>query len=90
MDEMLDGASLYWFTQSFPRAIYGYRQFFGPEPEFFHNNPKYYCKKPMGYSWHPHGITSITTIHCVMYADQYIQSLRLSQYRLLRRYVVLC
>ena len=55
MDEMLDGATLYWFTQSFPRAIYGYRQFFGPVPEFFHPNPKFYCKKPMGYSWHPHG-----------------------------------
>ncbi|USW53907.1 Putative epoxide hydrolase, alpha/Beta hydrolase [Septoria linicola] len=36
IDEILDGATLYWFTESFPRAIYPYRQFFGPEPTFFH------------------------------------------------------
>lgn len=34
IDEILDGATLYWFTESFPRAIYPYRQFFGAEPTF--------------------------------------------------------
>ena len=59
MEEMLDGATLYWFTESFPRAIYGYRQFFGPQPQFFHNDPQYYCKKPLGYSWHPYELAPI-------------------------------
>jgi microsomal epoxide hydrolase len=53
LDEMLDSVTCYWFTQSFPRAIYPYRQFFGPKPTFFHNDPNYYMKKPFGYSWHP-------------------------------------
>lgn len=53
LDEILDGVTLYWFTESFPRSIYGYRQFFGPKPTFFHNDPDYYIKKPLGYSWHP-------------------------------------
>lgn len=52
LDEMLDGATLYWFTESFPRAIYPYRQFFGAEPHFFHPEPEWYIKKPLGYSWH--------------------------------------
>ncbi len=28
LDDILDSVSMYWFTESFPRAIYGYRQFF--------------------------------------------------------------
>lgn len=40
------------FTDSFPRAIYPYRQFFGAKPTFFHPDPEYYIKKPLGYSWH--------------------------------------
>ena len=53
VDEMLDSVTLYWLTESFPRAIFGYRQFFGAKPTFFHEDPAYYIKKPMGYSWHP-------------------------------------
>lgn len=52
LDEILDSVTLYWFTSSFPRCIYPYRQFFGPEPTFFHNDPEFYIEKPMGYSWH--------------------------------------
>ena len=59
LDEILDGATLYWFTDSFPRAIYGYRQFFAPTPQFFHNDPQYYVKKPFGYSWHPEELAPI-------------------------------
>lgn len=51
--EILDSVTLYWFTESFPRAIYPYRQFFGPKPTFFHNDPNFYIKKPFGYSWYP-------------------------------------
>lgn len=53
LDQILDDVTLYWFTQSFPRAIYGYRQFFAPEPQFFHNDPAYFIKKPFGYSLFP-------------------------------------
>ncbi|CAK1357041.1 unnamed protein product [Cercospora beticola] len=59
IDEILDGATLYWFTESFPRAIYPYRQFFGAQPTFFHNDPEYYIKKPLGYSWHPEELAPV-------------------------------
>lgn len=59
LDDMLDSVMLYWFTGSFPRAIYPYRQFFGPNPTFFHNDPKYFMKKPFGYSWHPEELAPI-------------------------------
>ncbi|KAJ4421952.1 hypothetical protein N0V82_003449 [Gnomoniopsis sp. IMI 355080] len=52
LDEILDSVTLYWFTSSFPRCIYPYRQFFGPSPASFHNSPDFYLDKPMGYSWH--------------------------------------
>lgn len=52
-DEILDSVTLWWLTQSFPRSIYPYRQFFGAKPTFFHNDDAFYIKKPMGYSWHP-------------------------------------
>jgi len=52
VSEILDSVTLYWFTNSFPRAIYPYRQFFGPNPSFFHPDPKWHIYKPTGYSWH--------------------------------------
>lgn len=59
IDQILDGATLYWFTQSFPRAIYPYRQFFGANPNFFHNDPKWNITKPLGYSWHPEELAPV-------------------------------
>ena len=59
IDDMLASTTLYWFTESFPRAIYPYRQFFGAEPTFFHNDPAYYVKKPLGYSWHPEELSPV-------------------------------
>lgn len=53
VEELLDSVTLYWLTESFPRAIFPYRQFFGEKPTFFHNEPSLYINKPMGYSWHP-------------------------------------
>lgn len=52
LDSVLDSVTLYWFTNSFPRGIYPYRQLFGPAPTSFHNDAEYYLDKPMGYSWH--------------------------------------
>lgn len=59
LDEILDSVTLYWFTESFPRAIYPYRQFFGAVPEFFHPSPQWYVTKPMGYSWHPQELSPV-------------------------------
>ncbi|KAK3678759.1 hypothetical protein LTR78_001212 [Recurvomyces mirabilis] len=59
LDEILDSVTLYWFTDSFPRAIYPYRQFFGPKPSFFHPDPNWYIKKPMGYSWNPQELAAV-------------------------------
>lgn len=54
VDEILDNVTLYWFTDSFPRAIYPYRQFFGANPSFFHNDPNFAITgKPFGYSYFP-------------------------------------
>nr|POE93043.1 putative phospholipid-transporting atpase neo1 [Quercus suber] len=59
MDEILDSATLYWFTDSLPRSIYPYRQFYGVPPKPFHSNPTYYINKPLGYSWHHKEIAPI-------------------------------
>lgn len=53
IDDIVDSVTLYWFTESFARAIYPYRQYFGAKPTFFHIDPAYYIKKPMGSTWHP-------------------------------------
>jgi microsomal epoxide hydrolase len=58
-NEILDSISLWWLTQSFPRAIYPYRQFFGANPTFFHEDKNWYIKKPMGYSWHPQELAPV-------------------------------
>lgn len=55
-EEILRAVSLYWLTDTFPRAIHPYRGFYGkdgppelPPPD----SPKMYIKKPMGYSFFP-------------------------------------
>ena len=55
LSKILDSVTLYWLTQTFPRAIYPYRQAFsrGPERYMQHQDPQYYCEKPMGYSSFP-------------------------------------
>lgn len=53
LETILDSVTLYWFTQSFPRAIYPYRQYMVAPVKYFHPDADYYCKKPMGYSYFP-------------------------------------
>jgi microsomal epoxide hydrolase len=55
LDEILDSVTLYWLTQSFPRCIYPYRQFYGQKSASGnpHTDPKYYLEKPFGYSYFP-------------------------------------
>lgn len=53
LDDILDSVTLYWYTDSFPRCIYPYRQFFGKRPTFFHNDASLRIMKPTGYSFFP-------------------------------------
>ena len=55
LDEILDSVTLYWFTQSFPRCIYPYRQFHATKssPWVIHGDPNYYIEQPLGYSYFP-------------------------------------
>ena len=61
LDHILDSITLYWFTQSYPRCIYTYRQFHGSSAGNYsiHANEKYHCKKPMGYSYFPKEVAPI-------------------------------
>ncbi|KIW49581.1 hypothetical protein PV05_11249 [Exophiala xenobiotica] len=78
LDEILASVTLYWLTETFPRAIYPYRQELiespqqewteddsrkvfnqGPHRYMLHPDPKYYCHKPLGYSWFPKEIAPV-------------------------------
>ncbi|KAF2758374.1 alpha/beta-hydrolase [Pseudovirgaria hyperparasitica] len=54
-EDILDSVMLYWVTETFPRCIYPYIDFFGRgnESTVFHGHPDYYVKKPIGYSYFP-------------------------------------
>ncbi|KAK5209300.1 hypothetical protein LTR41_004836 [Exophiala xenobiotica] len=51
LKNILDSVTLYWFTQSFPRCIYAYRE--AAAQGLPHGNPKYANDKPVAYSWFP-------------------------------------
>ena len=55
MKDIVDSVTLYWLTETFPRCIYPYIDFFGrgDKSTVFHSHPDYYVKKPMGYSYFP-------------------------------------
>lgn len=55
LEDILDSITLYWFTQSFPRCIFPYRQYHGSRSggSTPHADPRYYIKKPLGYSYFP-------------------------------------
>ncbi|KAH8807642.1 Alpha/Beta hydrolase protein [Xylogone sp. PMI_703] len=50
---ILESVTLYWLTGTFPRSIYPYRQLFTPGNIGAHENPKWYVRKPFGYSYFP-------------------------------------
>ena len=52
LDEVLDSVTLYWLTETYPRCIYPYRQFYEGRT-IFHDEEEYHIKKPFGYSWYP-------------------------------------
>ncbi|KIW44806.1 uncharacterized protein PV06_03252 [Exophiala oligosperma] len=55
LDQILDSISLYWFTQSFARCIYTYREYSAvPGGRVLpHSDPKYNNRKPIAWSWYP-------------------------------------
>ncbi|KAE8386397.1 Alpha/Beta hydrolase protein [Aspergillus alliaceus] len=50
-ETILELVSLYWLTETFPRAIYPYREEFPLSPE---RNALKYIQKPFGYSYFPY------------------------------------
>ncbi|KAJ5124278.1 uncharacterized protein N7515_008103 [Penicillium bovifimosum] len=53
-DEILESVTLYWLTETFPRAIYTYRQVKLPPPPIpASNDPRWYIHKPFGFSSFP-------------------------------------
>ncbi|KAJ6040532.1 hypothetical protein N7499_005337 [Penicillium canescens] len=51
--DILESVTLYWLTETFPRAIYAYRQNYPPPPIPASNDPRWYIHKPFGYSSFP-------------------------------------
>ncbi|CAP85718.1 Pc20g03890 [Penicillium rubens Wisconsin 54-1255] len=52
-DDILESVTLYWLTETFPRAIYAYRQNYPPPPIPASNDPSWYIHKPFGFSSFP-------------------------------------
>ncbi|KAJ5197960.1 uncharacterized protein N7498_007077 [Penicillium cinerascens] len=52
-DHILESITLYWLTDTFPRSIYTYRQNFPPPPIPVTNTPRWFIKKPLGFSSFP-------------------------------------
>lgn len=61
IDDILDSITLYWFTQSFARCIYPYREFYSKDQVDYivHSDPKYHIKQPLGYSYFPYELAPI-------------------------------
>ncbi|KDQ17793.1 hypothetical protein BOTBODRAFT_64194 [Botryobasidium botryosum FD-172 SS1] len=50
LDTILEAVTLYWLTETFPRAIYTYRGYYAPDTP----RPGVgYLSKPLGFSWFP-------------------------------------
>ncbi|OJJ69918.1 hypothetical protein ASPBRDRAFT_678370 [Aspergillus brasiliensis CBS 101740] len=53
LETILESVTLYWFTETFPRSIYHYRENF-PPPKLRHaEDPRWYIRKPFGFSYYP-------------------------------------
>ncbi|KAK7430490.1 hypothetical protein QQZ08_003009 [Neonectria magnoliae] len=52
LNHILDAATLYWFTESFPRSIFPYRNA-GSPPNNLHGTAEYFLNIPLGYSYFP-------------------------------------
>ncbi|KAH6976248.1 Alpha/Beta hydrolase protein [Ilyonectria sp. MPI-CAGE-AT-0026] len=52
LSDILASVTLYWLTDTFPRAICPYREGYGPE-SIHHGTPSFNIPKPLGYSYFP-------------------------------------
>ncbi|OOF93430.1 hypothetical protein ASPCADRAFT_398462 [Aspergillus carbonarius ITEM 5010] len=53
LETIIESVTLYWFTETLPRSIYHYRENF-PPPEVRHaEDPRWYIRKPFGFSYFP-------------------------------------
>ncbi|CAI7629037.1 unnamed protein product [Penicillium viridicatum] len=52
-EDILESVTLYWLTETFPRAIYAYRQNYPSPPVPASNDPRWYIHKPFGFSSFP-------------------------------------
>lgn len=59
IDTILESVSLYWLTDTFATTIYPYRHLFTPGVVGAHENPKWYVRKPLGFSWFPKELAPI-------------------------------
>ncbi|KAL1961992.1 hypothetical protein VTN77DRAFT_683 [Rasamsonia byssochlamydoides] len=59
MSLILEAVTLYWLTDTLPRAIYPHRQLFTPGAIPVHETPQWHIKKPLGYSWFPKEVAPI-------------------------------
>ncbi|KAF7592106.1 hypothetical protein BBP40_000712 [Aspergillus hancockii] len=53
LDVILEAVSLYWFTETFSRSIYTYREGFPPPKIMPAQDPRWYIHKPFGFSYFP-------------------------------------
>ena len=59
---ILESVTLYWLTETFPRAIYPYRQLFTPGVIGAHENPEWHINKAFGFSWFPKEIAPVPRV----------------------------
>ncbi|PWY83538.1 alpha/beta-hydrolase [Aspergillus heteromorphus CBS 117.55] len=53
LETILESVSLYWFTETFPRSIYHYRENVPPPKVKHAEDPRWYIEKPFGFSYYP-------------------------------------
>ena len=59
LSTILSHVTLYHLTSTFPTSIYPYRQLFTPGVIGAHENPDWYLRKPLGFSWFPKELAPI-------------------------------
>lgn len=59
LDTILSSVTLYWFTSTYPRSLYPYRESTHPNKPSVHGQEDYYIKKPLGYSWFPYDMGAV-------------------------------
>lgn len=56
---ILADVTLYWLTDSISTSLWPYRQLFTPGNIGAHENPEWFIRKPLGFSWFPKEIAPV-------------------------------